>query len=359
MNIAILVAVLAEYDAVGTDACEMGIALQRLGHEVRFFATATRGNVPGTTSPDAIDAFVGRDGLLIYHFAFGWPPGVDVLRRLRCRRIVRYHNITPAEFFENWSVEYEASCRAGRDEIGTIAEVGCELYLCASPFNADDFLRIGVSPTRVAVLPPFNRLERLISIPANLDLLDAWQGAGANWLAIGRLAPNKGHFELLDAFKTYLDHCEGDARLLVVGSSDVRLSRYAEAIHARIRVLDLGAHVQFLQDLDEAGLKAAYLRADALVALSAHEGFGVPLVEAMALGVPVIALDRGAQAWTIGPAGLIWDDPDPAPVAASMERLRNDGRLRSELRERGFERVACEFAPAVLEARLASVVEAL
>ena len=85
----------------------------------------------------------------------------------------------------------------------------------------------------------------------------------------------------------------------------------------------------------------------------------MPLAEAMALGVPVIALDAGAQAWTLGGAGLVWDSAEPALISASIERLRADPILRSELRERGFARVADEFAPQHLARRLAEVIEAL
>ena len=118
---------------------------------------------------DAIDEVIADPrGVLIYHFAFGWPPGVEVLRRARCRRVVRYHNVTPPEFFAPWSDEYERSCRAGRDEIATIAALGCESYLCDSPFNADDFLAAGVPRERIAVLAPFNRLDRLVETQAAL-----------------------------------------------------------------------------------------------------------------------------------------------------------------------------------------------
>ena len=359
MKIGILVAVLGEHDAIGTDAREMGTALARLGHEVRFFATSVRGDAPEIAPPDAIDAFLDSPhDLLIYHFAFGWPPGVDALRRVCCRRVVRYHNVTPPEFFAPWSDNYAATCRAGREEISTLAALGCELYLGDSPFNVEDFLSVGVPHERTAVLAPFNRVDHLIATPADLDLLDDLHGTAAIWLAVGRLAPNKGHLDLFEAFATYLDRCEPDARLVVVGSEDVRLARYNGALHERLQTLGLAAHVRFLCDLDDAGLKAAYLGADVLISLSAHEGFCVPLVEAMALGVPVLALDRGAQAWVVGDAGLVWDNADPALIAASVAHLRTDARLRGLLHERGLERVAHAFAPAVLEAKLAGIIGA-
>lgn len=357
MRIAILVAVLGERDAVGTDAREMAAALRRHGHDARLFASASQGDGEPAEPLEALaDVIADPRAVLVYHFAFGWPPGIDLLRRASCRRIVRYHNVTPPEFFAGWSEQYEASCRAGRAEIAALAELDCELYLGDSPFNVDDLLAAGVPRERTAVLAPFNRLDRLLATPADLALLDR-ASAAATWLAVGRLAPNKAHLALFDAFATYLDRCEGDARLLVVGARDPRLDAYNDALQARVEALRLAEHVQFLQDVGEDVLKAAYLRADALVSLSEHEGFCVPLIEAMALGVPVIARDAGAQAWTLGGSGLLWPDIDPTVIAASVERLRADPALRNTLRERGFARVAGAFMPEVLERALMTLLE--
>jgi glycosyltransferase involved in cell wall biosynthesis len=358
MRIAILVAVLGERDAVGTDAREMAAALRRAGHDVRMFASASHGvGTPAEPLEAIVDVLDDPRALVIYHFAFGWPPGIELLRRARCRRIVRYHNVTPPAFFAGWSEEYEASCRLGRDEIATLAGLACELYLGDSPFNIDDLLAVGVPPARTAVLAPFNRIDRLVETPADLEFLRAIETRATTWLAVGRLAPNKGHLVLFDAFATYLDRCDADARLLVVGSEDARLADYNSALHERIAALRIGQHVHFLRDVPEPRLKAAYLSADALVSLSAHEGFCVPLVEAMALGVPVVARDAGAQATTLGGAGLVWDDPDAGLVAASIERLRGDAALRELLRERGTARVARAFTTDVLERGLAGVLE--
>jgi glycosyltransferase involved in cell wall biosynthesis len=357
LRIAVVVPVLGERDAVATDARGMVAALSRQGHDVALFAS---GPVGGDARPLSELATISRDpaAVLIYHFGFGWPPGVDILRAARCRRIVRYHNVTPPQFFSRWSDEYERACRAGREEIRLIAELGCDLVLGDSRFNVDDFLAAGVPAGRTAVLPPFNRLDALLDTPADLALLERWRDGAANWLAVGRIAPNKGHLELLDAFALFLDRCTAEARLLLVGSVDARLARYAAALRERIDALAIGPRVEWLQDAGEGALKAAYLSADALVSLSGHEGFCVPLVEAMALGVPVVARDAGAQGATLGDAGLAWETPEPALVAASVQRLREDAGLRSLLRRRGEARVGRCYAPEVLEAGLARLVGA-
>jgi glycosyltransferase involved in cell wall biosynthesis len=115
-----------------------------------------------------------------------------------------------------------------------------------------------------------------------------------------------------------------------------------------IRVRDVEQHVIALEDASGAELRAAYAAADALVMLSAHEGFCVPLIEAMALGTPIIALGSSAIPWTLQGAGLVWDEADPHIIAASVARLRGDPDLRASLSNLGMARYRSAFAPPVL-----------
>ncbi len=357
MNIGVLVPVLSDKDAVGADALEMAAALERLGHRVRVFAQTTIGRVGKTAKPAALADFVGApDDLAIYHFSFGWPAALPLLGSLRCQRIVRYHNITPPQFFDGYSPEYMAACASGRAEIEPLAKLDCELYLGASPFNVEDFLRAGVDPVRTAVLPPFNRTDRLLHAQADLALLDRFRDGAGTWLSVGRLAPNKAHLDLIDAFAAYRGAYDPAARLLVVGRADPRLAKYSEALRARIDQLRLGDAVHFLSDVNDGQLKAAYLAADALVSRSEHEGFCVPIAEAMALGTPVVAFAAGAIAWTTSDAGLVWDERDPYLYAASVARLREDASLRRLLRERGLARVHDAFSTDALVGSLGEVL---
>ncbi|HJT97479.1 MAG TPA: glycosyltransferase, partial [Rhodanobacteraceae bacterium] len=248
-------------------------------------------------------------------------------------------------------------CASGRAEIAPLAALGCELYLGASAFNNDDFLEAGVDPARAAVLPPFNRIDRLVHAEADLPLLDRFRSGASTWLGVGRIAPNKGYLDLVDAFAIYRDAYDADARLVVVGRADPRLASYTGAVRARIDALGLSEAVHFLSDVDDGALKSAYLVADALVCLSEHEGFCVPLAEAMALGTPVVACDAGAIAATAGDAALVWDTRDPYLFAASVARLREDARLRRLLRERGLARIEREFSTAALERALRALLE--
>jgi glycosyltransferase involved in cell wall biosynthesis len=358
MKAAILLPVLATRDAVGNDALAMARLLRERGVDVSLFCeTASGVDEPTQPAQDAL-AFAGGPGdLLIYHFSVGWPLALDILRRARGFRVVRYHNITPAEFFVGISRVHERACARGRAEITAVAGLGCELYLGDSRYNLDELIERGAPADRGAVLAPFHRVEDLIGAQADLDLLDRLNDGARNVVMVGRVAPNKGHVELVDAFAAYIDGYGVRARLIIIGKSDSNLQAYGDQVRARIDQHRLGDRICWLESASEAQLKAAYLASHAFMTLSRHEGFCVPLIEAMALGVPVVAHASSAVPETAGAGGIIWDETDPWLYAASLARLDADDCFRNDLRDAARLRYAREFAPAVLRERFFKALE--
>ena len=359
MRAAILLPVLAGKDAVGNDALAMARVLRERGIETRLFCDVAHGVDEPTSAPAGVLDFAGgpRD-LLIYHFSVGWPVALDLVARARGFRIVRYHNITPPEFFAGISRTYEAACARGRAEIPAVARLGCELYLGDSRYNLDELVEHGAPPERGAVLAPLHRVGHLLDAEADLGLLDRLCDGTRNLLMVGRVAPNKGHPDLIDALAALVDGWGDPARLLIVGKSDPGLAAYDAAIRERIARHRLEDHVCWLESVGEAQLKAAYLASQAFVTLSRHEGFCVPLIEAMALGVPVVAHASSAIPETIGEGGIVWNSTDPWLYAASLARLAADARFRNGLRDAARARYDREYAPAVLHERFLSLLEA-
>ncbi|MET0226841.1 MAG: glycosyltransferase family 4 protein [Dokdonella sp.] len=354
MRIGVLVPGLAAHDAVSNDTLGMTAALRRLGHEVAVFAPHARGVDEPILAPAAVgDWLRSPQDVLLYHYCVGWDFPLALFQRTRARRILRYHNITPPAFFADWSEGYVTACAEGRGQLDAYAAMNCELYLGCSPYNLEDFSVRGVDPARCALLPPFHQVEQLRGLQADAQRLPA---GSPLLLMVGRLAPNKAHFALVDALAA-LKLQQPRAHLLSLGKLDPNLSRYGDALEARIHERGVAAETTLLQDANGAELRAAYERADALLMLSEHEGFCVPLIEAMALGTPVIARASSALPWTLGNAGLLWESADPHLIAAAVLRLRTDRELRETLRERGRARYAERFAPSVLERDLHAVLQ--
>ena len=352
MRAAILLPVLAGKDAVGNDALAMARVLRERGIETRLFCDVAHGVDEPTSAPAGVLDFAGgpRD-LLIYHFSVGWQVALDLVARARGFRIVRYHNITPPEFFAGISRTYEAACARGRAEIPAVARLGCELYLGDSRYNLDELVEHGAPPERGAVLAPLHRVGHLLDAEADLGLLDRLCDGTRNLLMVGRVAPNKGHPDLIDALAALVDGWGDPARLLIVGKSDPGLAAYDAAIRERIARHRLEDHVCWLESVGEAQLKAAYLASQAFVTLSRHEGFCVPLAEAMGFDLPIAVRAEPAMAEVLGDGGVLLNDTRPEDIARAIKRQMDDAQGLAQLAERrGFrrERAGDELHDAVL-----------
>ena len=358
MKAALLLPTFASRDAIGTDVVGMAQCLRERGIETRIFCEGVDAAQERSYPVSDLLRFAGGpNDLVIYHYSIGWPLAIDVLRRARGFRIVCYHNITPPDFFAGLSDVHVETCTRGRNEIPIVASLGCELYLADSEYNRRDLIDAGAPPERARVLAPFHRVEELLACKADLKLLDELSDGIHNVLMVGRIAPNKGHLDLVDAFAAHVDHFGDSARLILVGKTDPNLRAYETAIRERAARHRLGARLRWIVGASEAELKSIYLASHVLTMLSRHEGFCVPLVEAMAFGLPVIARASSAIPETLGGAGLVWEADDALLYAASMNRVLMDTTLRTHLEDLGRARYGSAYAPALQRQQFLDVLD--
>jgi glycosyltransferase involved in cell wall biosynthesis len=153
--------------------------------------------------------------------------------------------------------------------------------------------------------------------------------AGTDWLFVGRVVPSKAQHDLVKALWAYRRLYDPTARLHLVGSTPS--NRYLAALRAFIADLGLQGAVRIAGEVSDAALAAYFDAADVYVSASLHEGFGVPLLEAMHVGVPVVARSAGAVDGTVGDAGLLLDPAGPSVIAAAVRRVLTDQSLRDRL----------------------------
>jgi glycosyltransferase involved in cell wall biosynthesis len=259
--------------------------------------------------------------VVLFHFSIG-SEVTSFFAGLPDRKVLIYHNITPAEYFLGVNARVADRCRRGRIELARLAAVA-DLALGVSEFNrreleAAGFPKTGVLPILVDwqsyALPPVGRLA------------DAYR-EGTNLLFVGRIAPNK---RIEDLVKTYYFYRRLDpgSRLIVVGAS-IDMETYLAAcqkLAAELGVLD---GIVFAGAVSQAELCTYYRLASVYLSLSAHEGFCVPLLEAMNFGVPVVAYAAAGVPGTMGPAGLLVDDRDFPTIAELTHRVVSDSGLRT------------------------------
>ncbi len=339
-RIAIVSLTISHGDAVGNDALEMGRILSGRGHTVYWFSSHWVKKSEHSRDLAELDDFLADDpeAILIYHHLVGWTAGLDQLRRAACRRVVKYHNVTPGRFFAGFPGDKVRICQLGREQLRDLAKADCDLYLSASQYNQGELIDAGAPVERCAVVPPFHHIDRLNQVQADADVLRRLDDGYTNLLFVGRRAPHKGHRFLIDAFAAYHEHYDRNSRLVLVGREEHKLSCYSNRLREQASRLGVIDNVLFIDGVTEAELKAYYQRASMFVLASEHEGFCVPLVEAMALQVPIVAYGTTAVPHTVGDAGLVWEEPDPFLLAQSIDTVVRDAAVRRSLTERGRRR---------------------
>jgi glycosyltransferase involved in cell wall biosynthesis len=330
MNVAIAVPVLADGDAVGCDALGMAAVLRADGHAVRFFAEKSL--VPEETLP-LERLMTTTDDVLIVHHSHGCAAAVAAVVAFPGRAIVKYHNVTPPRFFPAGS-EVRTAAAAGRQQIHRLTASAAEVW-CDSEFNS-----VGLDRP-CQVIPPFMQSETLAAAAVDADTAAALDAAVTTVLMVGRVAPNKNVLLGLEAFAAYRRH-DPTARLVIAGGHV--FEEYSHAVTTRIDELGLTHGVIITGRVTVPQLKTLYLAADALLVTSEHEGFCVPIVEAMRLGTPVVAVNTTAIPGTAGDAARLVL-PTAAAIASAMDAVVSDPREREHLVRAGRARFDSHFHP--------------
>ncbi|MCE5306224.1 MAG: glycosyltransferase family 4 protein [Acidobacteriales bacterium] len=358
-KVIILTPSLTPFDAVGNDVRGMAAVLRNGGYEVEIVADEI----------DRIYAGVGRlldpgdsrhwndsGATLIYHHAVAWPKGERLLEASQVRVVVRYHNITPARFFSRYSEGHYRACKEGEASTRRLARLPRAWFLGDSVFNCDELIRLGAPAARTAALAPIHATEELSRVPFDAPTLDRYKDGSANILFVGGLKPNKGYVRALRVLAEYRRWSNAPARFIFAGKVDPHLSNYREALEHETGKLGLAGHVVFTGAVTPSQLRSLYMLADAFLSVSEHEGFCVPLVEAMYFRLPIVAWGTTAVGETVGEAGLVWDHFDAGCLAESIHSVIEDGRLARHLAAAGFQRYQANFRPGILSARLNSLL---
>jgi glycosyltransferase involved in cell wall biosynthesis len=340
-------------DAIGDSARRVRDLLRGLGHESDLFALTIDDDLRGDVRPFP-DAAATRGDATIFHFALP-SPMTSAFAALGGARILQYHNITPAAFFAPYDANLFRLAALGRQELATLAG-RVDLALGDSEFNRQELAELGFE--RTGVMPIAVNTDRITTAPPR-PALDRILGDGLiNILFVGRIAPNKkieDHIRLAEVYKRYVDSYY---RFIFVGRYD-GIPRYYAQVRALIAEYDmLPERFWFTGGVADEDLAAFYRWSDVYVSLSEHEGFCVPLVEAMAADVPVVAYAAGAVPETLGGAGLLFSPKDLELAAELLGTVVYDRDIRERVLA-GQRRRLQDFAPFVIETRLAQILDGL
>lgn len=340
-------------DAISNQILSLRDLLRRMGYRSEIFCEQLPIHFKGRVRQiGQYERYSSPESIVLLHFSLGYSANVMAwLERVPDRKVLVYHNITPSAYFGGINDVYLEAARAGREQLGalrTLTDVGWG----DSAFNCQELAEHGW--TRLGVLPiVFDR--KRYAIRPDRKVLKRWRD-GSNVLFVGRVSPNKRLEDLILTFYYLKRFVRQDARLFLIGSAH-GMALYLDFLQALVSKLGL-SDVVLTGHVSNSALMAYYRCANVYLSMSEHEGFGVPFLESMHFGVPIVAYDSSAVPETLDGSGILIKVKDHAAVAELIGLLIEDEGLRARIIDRQRERVG-DFSPGEVGKRLRKLLDDL
>lgn len=346
MTVHILTNSLAPGDAVSAHCRLLRAACEDLGHSTHLISPHVDPSLSGEAeSLDLLTRGAGGSDLLLYQF-FHYSPVACWADSYPGRRVMMYHNITPPEM-GGGKDEVARNCSLGLEQLRSLAPAFDAAY-GMSEFSRSDLSAAGYQST--GVFPLLVDLGRLAPPPVISPRSPVRRGA--RFVFVGRLAPNKRQdrlIRLLAAWKTQ----DPESTLTLIGD-DAQHPQWRRELSALCRRLGLreGADVFLTGKISDEEVRRALLDSHIFVSASEHEGFGAPLIEAMAFGLPVFAFPAAAVPGTLGVAGHLLTGENEREWAREIRQVLDDSHARWTLHTAQLDRIE-EFGPESVRRRVA------
>ena len=322
-------------DAIGDSARRVRDLLRARGHDSEIYALTIDDDLEGEVRRFQ-DPRATQGDLTIFHYAVP-SPMTEAFAALPRGRVLQYHNVTPAHFFAPYDANIFRLATVGRDEIRRLAG-RTDVALGDSEYNREELESFGFSNT--GVFPIAIDVEKIRRAPRRPALEQILSDGLTNFLIVSRIVPNKkieDHIRLAEHYKRYVDL---DYRFIFVGKTD-GVPRYYNTVRALIAEYQMPMdRFVFTGPVPDEDLAAYYRTASVYISLSEHEGFCVPLLEAMSADVPVLAYSSTAVPDTLGGAGVQFAPKDLEFAAELLGELAYNDGLRARVIEGQRRRLA-------------------
>lgn len=314
-------------DAVSNDVLAMREVLTELGSDNAIYCIGMAEKFRRIAKP--FHSYRPRpDDILLYHMSIGSEMSSFVRDVAVMRKLMVYHNITPPEFFDGFPT-LQRGCRQGRRELEELAPV-IDFAFADSDYNRTELEALGYRSTKTLPII-FDKTEYMETKVTAAVMEDMRKDGFVNILFVGRFAPNKKQEDVIRSFHLYNSHINPKSRLILIGNdSGTESYRYSLGEYIRelgVKNVVLPGHVPF------ADILAYYRSADLFLCMSEHEGFCVPLIEAMVFDLPIIAFASTAIPDTLGTSGVLMQEKNHALIAETMHELITNPMLRTAVVE--------------------------
>lgn len=314
-------------DAIGNDVLALSKVLRDMGFQTGIYAENIDRRLPEGTAQliHKLPRLSGED-VLIYHKSTGSKLSFS-LEKYPCRKLMIFHNITPPRYFRGYNDNMAEVAEHGMQGLCHLADK-VDACMAVSSYNAE-VLRERNYQCPIYIRPILIPFSDYAQEP-DQEVMQYYQDDGfTNFVFVGRIAPNKKQEDVIRAFYCYQKYCNPKSRLFLVGSY-TGMESYYDRLRRYVKALEL-EHVLFTGHIPFRQILAYYHLADLFLCMSDHEGFCVPLVEAMYFGVPIVAYDSSAIGDTLGGSGILLQSNDPMEAALVADRVLRDADLRREI----------------------------
>jgi glycosyltransferase involved in cell wall biosynthesis len=322
-------------DAVTDQAFAWRTVLRYWGCKSEIIAEHVHPALAGQVLP--LSTRLRRGDAVVLHYAV-WTRALERFLAAPGKRVLYYHNVTPGDLLREYNPVLADHCERARAALRKLRG-RCAAVIAVSEFNARELRANGMD--EVAVVP------LLLNISARAH--NRSRQSEPVVVTVGRLAPNKRIEDALKAFALYQRHRSPQAMFVIIGPYH-EFEGYRRALERLAERLGV-ERVRFTGRISTEERDTWYRRASAYICSSVHEGFCAPVIEALANGVPVVARAAGAVPETLGDAGILLDDDDPALYAEALHEVVSVEATRAEL-ARAAERRLADLTPIRVADRL-------
>lgn len=323
MKIVQLLVTLQRGDAIGNFTLALHEMLCSKGYDAEIYAYNIGTNIKNLKVKD-IKYFknLKTDDLIIYQMCEGHSIN-ELIRKQSCKKIAIYHNVTPASFFSQFGKEYQVTQKKAEQVLQSMRNV-FDKCIADSEFNKENLISMGYFKEKIVTVPLYVEFDDYEKSP-DYETIRKYNDEYVNILFVGRFVPNKKQEDIIRIFAYYHKFINKKSRLFIIGSPFI--PDYNDALKEYIEYLGISDSVIMPGHSTFPEILSYYRCADIFLCMSEHEGFCVPLIEAMLFEVPIVAYKSSAIPYTLGKSGVVVDTKEPEKIAEIIDTIVSDEEL--------------------------------
>lgn len=328
-----LVHTLSYGDAISGEVIAIKRILEENGYESDIYSINTHPKYKGLTKSYKELSQNTKDKIIL-HYSLGSDLNRVYENLDSAQRVLIYHNITPAKFFEGVNPRIVNDIESGFKELPELLKK-TDLIISDSDYNASDIKKLGFDSK---VLPLLYDNKKW-NIEENQGIKNILRKNGTiNILHTGRLAPNKCIEDIIKSFYFLHHKIEKNSKLYLIGI-DIDTEIYSFMLKDLVNALNLKDSVYFCGSVADSELKAFYKNSHVYLCMSEHEGFCVPILEAMNFSLPVVSYESSALKDTVGNGGILINEKKHEYIGELLYKVATDKIIREEMITAGHKRV--------------------